>query len=139
MVSSGGLVIDIRPTAQRAVEGSLPGALVVERNVLEWRLDPTGPDRLPEVTGLDQPVVVVCSAGYASSLAAESLRALGYRQATDLAGGFLAWSSWAHPGRGVPREEAAPRRRLEVARSRPPDRGPSPPRTALRDERRLSR
>ena len=73
------LVVDIRPAAQRAVEGDLPGALVIERNVLEWRLDPFGPDRIPQVTGFDRPVVVVCSEGYASSLAADSLRAMGYR------------------------------------------------------------
>lgn len=92
--SAGGLIIDIRPEVQRASEGELPGALVVERNVLEWRLDPAGSHRLPEVTGFDQPVVVVCSAGYASSLAAESLATLGYRHASDLAGGYQAWSAW---------------------------------------------
>jgi len=96
VVTSGGLVVDIRPAAQRADEGELPGALVVERNVLEWRLDPTGPDRLPEATGPDRPVVVVCSEGYASSLAAESLLDLGYRTAGDLAGGYRAWSAWNH-------------------------------------------
>ncbi|MGD0313059.1 MAG: rhodanese-like domain-containing protein [Acidimicrobiales bacterium] len=92
--SAGGLIIDIRPGDQRASEGELPGALVVERNVLEWRLDPAGSHRLPEVTGFDQPVVVVCSAGYASSLAAESLATLGYRHASDLAGGYQAWAAW---------------------------------------------
>ena len=74
--------MDIRPVAQRADEGELPGALVVERNVLEWRLDPEGRHRLPDVTGPDQQVVVVCSEGYASSLAAASLRALGFRRAS---------------------------------------------------------
>ena len=87
----GGLVVDIRPAAQRVAEGELPGALVVERNVLEWRLDPHGYHRLPEATGFDRPVVVVCSEGYASSLAADSLRQLGYRQAGDLIGGYRAW------------------------------------------------
>lgn len=90
----GALVIDIRPASQRDAEGGLPGALVVERNVLEWRLDPTGPHRLPEVTSFDQPVVVLCSEGYASSLAADSLRALGYPNATDLIGGYRAWQAW---------------------------------------------
>lgn len=94
VADAGGLVVDIRPAAQRATEGDLPGALVIERNVLEWRLDPTGDHRIAEVTGHDQPVVVVCSEGYASSLAADSLRALGYRHATDLAGGYRAWSAW---------------------------------------------
>jgi rhodanese-related sulfurtransferase len=94
VVAAGGLVIDIRPAAQRADEGELPGAMVIERNVLEWRLDPQGSHRLPETTGLDRPVVVVCSEGYASSLAAESLTDLGYRAAGDLAGGYRAWAAW---------------------------------------------
>jgi rhodanese-related sulfurtransferase len=91
VLEAGGLVIDIRPVAQRQRDGDLPGAIVVERNVLEWRLDPTSPDRLPDVTGPDQPIVVVCDAGYASSLAAQTLRELGLRRATDLVGGFQAW------------------------------------------------
>jgi rhodanese-related sulfurtransferase len=88
-------VIDIRPVAQRRADGALPGALVVERNVLEWRLDPTSPHRLTDVTGYGQPIVVVCDEGYASSLAAAGLRELGLRRATDLAGGFQAWRRWA--------------------------------------------
>jgi len=92
--AAGSLVVDIRPAAQRAVEGALPGALVVERNVLEWRLDPNGSHRLPQVTNLDRPVVVVCSEGYASSLAAESLLDLGYHTATDVVGGYRAWAEW---------------------------------------------
>ena len=94
VVASGGLVVDIRPADQRRAEGRLPGALVVERNVLEWRLDPSGPHRLPEVTDLERPVVVVCSEGYASSLAAASLADLGYRSVSDLVGGYRAWSAW---------------------------------------------
>ncbi len=94
VMAAGGLVIDIRPAAQRADEGELPGALVIERNVLEWRLDPAGSHRLPEVTDLDRTVVVVCSEGYASSLAAESLVELGYHAAGDLAGGYQAWLAW---------------------------------------------
>lgn len=99
VAADGGLIVDIRPEAQRAVEGELPGAIVVERNVLEWRLDPSGTHRLPEATGFDRPVVVVCSQGYASSLAADSLRALGYRNAGDLIGGYQAWLAWAQPDR----------------------------------------
>ncbi len=94
VLATGGLIVDIRPAAQRADEGELPGAVVVERNVLEWRLDPAGSHRLPQVTGFTQPVVVVCSEGFASSLAADSLLTLGYRQATDLVGGYRAWSAW---------------------------------------------
>jgi rhodanese-related sulfurtransferase len=89
----GGLVIDIRPAAQRKAEGDLPGALVVERNVLEWRLDPMGDHRLPEATGFEVPVVVVCSEGYASSFAASSLAELGYEHASDLEGGYKAWAA----------------------------------------------
>ena len=74
LVAEGGLVVDIRPAEQRGREGELPGAVVVERNVLEWRLDPASEHRLPQVRDLHQPVVVVCSAGYASSLAAASAR-----------------------------------------------------------------
>ena len=94
VVAAGGLVVDIRPEAQRRAEGELPGAVVIERNVLEWRLDPRGAHRIPEVRDHDQSVVVVCSAGYASSLAAASLVDLGFHRAADLDGGFQAWSAW---------------------------------------------
>jgi rhodanese-related sulfurtransferase len=91
VVSRGGLVVDIRPIDLRERDGLIAGALVVGRNVLEWRLDPTSPHRIPEVTGPDQEIVVVCDEGYASSLAAATLRQLGLHRATDLAGGFQAW------------------------------------------------
>lgn len=97
---AGALLVDIRPTAQRAAEGEIPGALVIERNVLEWRLDPTGSHRIPEATGYDVEVVVVCSEGYASSLAAASLRELGLHRATDLAGGFVGWAADGLPTTG---------------------------------------
>jgi rhodanese-related sulfurtransferase len=92
----GALLVDIRPALQRS-EGEIPGALVVERNVLEWRLDPASPDRLPEVDGYRQTIVVVCDAGYASSLAAASLQTLGLVHATDLDGGFQAWRAAGLP------------------------------------------
>ncbi len=98
LTDAGALVVDIRPAAQRTAEGELPGALVIERNVLEWRLDPHGSHRIPQATGFDRPVVVVCSEGYASSLAADSLRALGYRRALDLEGGVQAWLAWTAAG-----------------------------------------
>jgi len=98
--ASGGLIVDIRPAAQRAAEGEMPDALVIERNVLEWRLDPHGSHRLPEATGFDRQVVVVCSEGYASSLAAASLHALGYRRAGDLIGGYQAWLAWSRDPSG---------------------------------------
>jgi rhodanese-related sulfurtransferase len=95
--ADGGLVVDTRPASLRARDGELPGALVVERNVLEWRLDPTSPHRLPEVRDHDQPIVVVCDEGYASSLAAASLQQLGLRRATDLDGGYQAWKRFTNP------------------------------------------
>ena len=97
VLAAGALVIDTRPAAQREREGEMPGALVIERNVLEWRLDPASADRIPEVTGHDQVVVVVCSEGYSSSLAAATLQDMGFRNATDLAGGFQAWKAAGLP------------------------------------------
>jgi rhodanese-related sulfurtransferase len=94
-VASGALVVDTRPVEQRERDGELPGALVVDRNVLEWRLDPTSPDRLPEATSRDLRVVVVCNEGYSSSLAAYTLRMLGLHRATDLVGGYQAWRLWS--------------------------------------------
>jgi rhodanese-related sulfurtransferase len=91
ILAAGGLVIDTRPEAQRLRDGELPGAIVVERNHLEWRLDPASPDRLPDVRDHDQRVIVVCDQGYASSLAAASLQDLGLVAATDLEGGYQAW------------------------------------------------
>ncbi len=90
VVAAGGLVVDIRPVEQRARDGDLPGALVVDRNVLEWRLDPTSAHRIVDVDP-EQCVVLVCNEGYASSLAAVTLRRLGLRAATDLDGGYQAW------------------------------------------------
>jgi rhodanese-related sulfurtransferase len=91
IVEDGGLLVDIRPAAQRAVFGEIPGSLIIERNVLEWRLDPDGADRLPEARDRTRPVVVVCQEGYASSLAAAALLDLGRESATDLIGGYAAW------------------------------------------------
>ena len=99
-MSTGALLVDIRPHAQRLAEGSVPGALIVERNVLEWRFDPRSDARLPEATGFDLHLIIMCSQGYASSLAAASLQDLGLRRATDLAGGFLAWSRAGLPVSG---------------------------------------
>jgi rhodanese-related sulfurtransferase len=91
-VAAGALVVDIRPQEDREREGLMPGALVVDRNVLEWRLDPTSPDRLTSLGVTDDTrIVVVCNEGYSSSLAAGSLRELGLRRATDLVGGYQAW------------------------------------------------
>ncbi len=87
----GALLVDIRPDAQRAAHGTVPGSLAIERNVLEWRFDPRCPARLPQAVGYDLPVVVICQEGYTSSLAAASLQELGLFRATDVIGGFAAW------------------------------------------------
>jgi rhodanese-related sulfurtransferase len=91
VLASGALVIDIRPAHLRHRDGELPGALAVERNVLEWRLDATGPDRLQAMDDPGRQVVIVCDEGYASSLAAAALRDLGLTNVTDLDGGYQAW------------------------------------------------
>ncbi len=102
-VAAGALLVDIRPAAQRRAEGEIPGALVIERNVLEWRLDPASDARIPEADGYDRQVIVMCSEGYTSSLAAASLNDLGLYRATDLAGGFKAWEAAGLPtNRGEP-------------------------------------
>jgi rhodanese-related sulfurtransferase len=93
----GAELVDIRPAAQRAAEGEVPGALLVERNVLEWRLDPTSSARLPEASDYDLRVVVLCSEGYTSSLAAAALQEIGLRRATDVVGGFHAWRAAGLP------------------------------------------
>ena len=88
---AGALIIDTRPLEQRQRDGELPGALVIDRNVLEWRLDPQCPHRIAQSTDHDQRIVIVCNEGFSSSLAAASLQDLGLRRATDLIGGFQAW------------------------------------------------
>jgi rhodanese-related sulfurtransferase len=95
--ADGALLVDIRYAELRERDGLIPGALVVERNELEWRLDPQGSHRAPEATGHDLRVVVVCNEGYASSLAAASLQQLGLHRATDLTGGFQAWKAEGLP------------------------------------------
>lgn len=99
-VATGAILVDIRPALQRELEGEVPFALVVERNVLEWRFDPASDARLPEA-GYDTEVVVLCSEGYTSSLAADALRSLGVRRATDVIGGFRAWAAAGLPTVGV--------------------------------------
>ncbi len=89
-VERGALLVDIRPAAQRAEEGDVTGVLTIERNVLEWRCDPTSDARLPEATGDDVEWIVLCSEGYTSSLAAAALLDLGLHRATDVIGGYQA-------------------------------------------------
>ncbi len=104
-MAAGALLIDTRPLEQRQRDGSIPGALVIDRNVLEWRLDPTSPHHIPELTDTEQVVMVICNEGYSSSLAAATLQSVGLRHATDVTGGFQAWRAaglpvvrWEGPG-----------------------------------------
>ena len=96
-VAAGALLVDTRTESQRAEQGELPGALVIDRTVLEWRLDPLGEWRIPEATGSDIEVIVVCRQGFSSSLAADSLRRMGLSRATDMIGGFEAWAAEGRP------------------------------------------
>ena len=90
-VDEGALLVDIRPSWQRVVAGEVPGSLIIERNHLEWRLDPCSDARLPWVTGYDHRIIVFCVDGYTSSLAAAALQDLGLHRATDVIGGYRAW------------------------------------------------
>jgi rhodanese-related sulfurtransferase/mannose-6-phosphate isomerase-like protein (cupin superfamily) len=97
MIKTEAILVDIRPEGQRAIEGSIAGALVVERNVLEWRFDPASSARLPVATDHDIQVILFCSEGYTSSLAATALQGLGLYRATDMIGGFQAWKAMGLP------------------------------------------
>jgi len=94
---AGAVLVDIRPAAQREAAGQIPGALVIERNVLEWRFDPRSAARLAIADRYDLPVVVFCQEGYTSSLAAAALQDLGLYRSTDIVGGFAAWTAAGLP------------------------------------------
>src|SRR5713101_7509108 len=96
-LARGALLVDTRTSAQRAEQGEIPGAIVIDRTVLEWRLDPTSSSRLEQVTDHQIKVIVVCAEGYSSSLAAASLQDIGLVNATDLIGGFEAWKAAGLP------------------------------------------
>lgn len=98
--AAGALFVDTRPRAQREEFGEIPGAIVIERNVLEWRLDPTSAHRHPEAARHRGAIVVFCQAGFASSLAVASLVKLGVVDVHDLAGGFAAWAAAGNATRG---------------------------------------
>jgi rhodanese-related sulfurtransferase len=102
--AAGATLIDIRPAAQRAASGEIPGSVVIERNHLEWRLDPESEARLPWVTGYQLRPIVICAEGYTSSLAAAALQDLGLGGATDVVGGYQAWQD-----AGLPTAAAAER------------------------------
>jgi rhodanese-related sulfurtransferase len=100
--ADGAALVDIRPAWQRAEQGEIPGSTVIERNHLEWRLDPACDARLPWVTGYDHRIIVFCVEGYTSSLAAAALHDLGLSRATDIVGGYRAWVA-----DGLPSADAA--------------------------------
>jgi rhodanese-related sulfurtransferase len=94
---SGAILVDTRPIAQREAHGEIPGAVVIDRNVLEWRLDPRSTSRLPLADSFELHVIVICQQGFSSSLAAASLQELGLSRATDVIGGFDAWRAAGLP------------------------------------------
>jgi rhodanese-related sulfurtransferase len=96
-LAQGALLVDTRPADQRAEGGEIPGATVIDRNVLEWRLDPDSPSRIATVTGYDIRVIVICNEGYSSSLVAATLKDLGLVNVTDVIGGFQAWRAAGLP------------------------------------------
>src|SRR5215470_7865715 len=98
-LTDGAVLVDIRPLEQRIVEGEVPGAMIIGRNVLEWRLDPRSEARIPALARADAQIIVMCSEGYASTLAAATLRKIGLFEATDLDGGFQAWKAAGLPTR----------------------------------------
>ena len=100
-LTAGALVVDTRPADQRRRDGDLPGAVIIDRNVLEWRLDPTCTHHIPQVSAADVRVIVVCNEGYSSSLAAATLRQLGLSRATDLIGGFQGWKQFCHESTAI--------------------------------------
>ena len=93
----GALLVDTRTEPQRHKQGAMPGALVIDRTVLEWRLDPASPDRIRQATDHNVRIILVCSEGYSSSLAAASLQDLGLVNATDMIGGFEGWAAAGLP------------------------------------------
>ena len=95
--AAGALLVDTRTQEQRIGEGAIPGALVIDRTVLEWRLDPDSPSRIPQALDHHVRVIVLCNEGYSSSLAAASLQDLGLVNATDVIGGFQAWKAAGLP------------------------------------------
>jgi rhodanese-related sulfurtransferase len=103
-------LVDTRPEFQRRAAGELPGAIVIERNHLEWRLDPSSPGRVPEAVDTGVRWIIVCEGGYSSSLAADSLRRIGLSRSTDVIGGFQAWLASGLPvdNPAVPRSPRGP-------------------------------
>ena len=127
-LARGAVLVDIRPAAQRGREGEVPGALIIERNVLEWRCDPTSEARIPQAVDDDVEWLILCSEGYTSSLAAAALQDLGLHRATDVIGGYHALVGVSRSRRRAPSVVAArssPASTPAVAAPRP-SRSPRP-------------
>jgi len=101
-LAAGALLVDIRPADQRAAQGDVPGAMVIDRNVLEWRLDPASPWHVASVGDHTERIILICAEGFQSSLAAANLQEMGLVNATDVIGGFESWAAAGLPvgGRG---------------------------------------
>ncbi len=128
-IQRGAVLVDTRPEWQRRADGDIPGAVVIERNHLEWRCDPASPDRVPEATDHTVAWIVCCDEGFSSSLAAASLRALGLHRATDVIGGFRAWRAAGLPVT-TPPGTARPRLAPAAAAGRAAPAGPPARRAA---------
>ena len=108
--AKGALLVDTRTSEQRARDGEIPGALAIDRTVVEWRLDPASPFRIAPAIDHKIRVIVVCAEGFSSSLAAASLQDLGLVNATDVIGGFAAWKAAGLPVKPSPLTRPSPRR-----------------------------
>jgi len=100
-LSQGALLVDLRTETQRQRDGAIPGAVVIDRTVLEWRIDPTSPWHIPQAKSLETRVILICAQGYSSTLAATPLMSLGLRNVTDVIGGFEGWAAAALPTAAV--------------------------------------
>ena len=110
--TAGSVIVDTRDGGDRSAEGEIPGALTVPLSVLPWRLDPRSAMRAPGATGVDQSIILVCNDGFSSSLAGEWLVRIGFRDVSDVVGGFRAWAAAGLPVIGAESRPAA--RRLAV-------------------------
>ena len=95
--ANGAVLVDVRDSGDREREGTIPGAVWVRRSLLEWRADPTAETPDPRIADPVRTLIVFCNDGYSSSLAAASLRDIGFEHAGDLDGGFRRWRDEGHP------------------------------------------
>lgn len=96
-LEDGAIVIDLRCDSARAATGVIPGSIAIARSVLEWRCDPSSGSSDRRVARPDERVILLCEQGFSSSLAADSLRRLGFGRVGDLIGGIEAWQAAGLP------------------------------------------